>query len=674
MKTYGTESIRNVSLIGHGGAGKTSLAETFIFNSGAVTRLGKVPEGNTTSDYLPEEIKHKVSISTSILPVEWQNVKINVLDTPGYSDFIGEVISALRVVETGVLVLDGVAGVEVQAEIIWDIMEEKKLPRMIVINKLERENADFDKVLEQLIKMYPESRFTPVFLPIGQEAEFNGIVDIVQKKAYYYENNGSGKYIVKELSEEMSIDVEAAREILTEAAAEADDDILMKYLDGETLTDEDLAKILSAATAQGIIVPVLCCSALKNIGTINILDFLAANVPVPQAIPEKAALIFKTLADPYVGKMSYFRVYGGSFKADSMIYNSTRQIEEKMGQPFFLRGKAQEPAQSIIAGDIAVIAKMQDIGTGDTLCAKEKPIELERINFSEPHLSVAIEPKSKGDEDKLGNALARLVEEDPTIVVGKNTETKELILTGIGEMHLEILLEKLTRKFGVGVTMHAPRVPYRETIRKKVKVEGKHKKQSGGHGQYGHVWITFEPFPAGDFEFKEEIFGGSVPKQYFPAVEKGLREALNEGILAGYPVTGIRAILNDGSYHSVDSSEMAFKLAAILAFRKGAEMANPVMLEPVVEVSVRVPEIFMGDVIGDLNAKRGRVLGMEADNKYQIIRAHVPQSEMMRYAIDLKAITQGRGTFNMSFLQYEEVPQRMADAIVTQLKTAQAQH
>ncbi|MDR3288034.1 MAG: elongation factor G, partial [Peptococcaceae bacterium] len=637
MKSYGTDQIRNICFVGHGGSGKTSLAEAFLFSSGVTNRLGKVPEGNTVSDYLPEEIKQKVSISTSTIPLEWKDVKLNILDTPGYSDFIGEVISALRVVETGALVLDGVAGIEVQAEMIWDIMQEKQLPRVVIVNKLDRENSGFDKVVEQLRSAYPETRFAPILLPIGQEAGFEGVVDVVQKKAFYYEKNGGGKFTVKDIPDELTPEVELARETLAETASEADDEILLKYLDGEALNDEELAKILKAALAQNIVVPVLCASALRNIGVSHILDFLTAFAPAPEALAEKAALVFKTLADPYVGKMTFFRVYGGTFKADSPVYNATRQAEEKMGPPFFLRGKTQEPVTSVGAGDIAVVAKMQGIGTGDTLGAKDQQLQLDGISFPDPNFSVAIAPKTKGDEDKLAHALTRLVEEDPTIRVSKNAETKETLLYGLGETHLDILSEKLTRKFGIGVQMSEPRVPYRETIRKQVKVEGKHKKQSGGHGQYGHVWIQFEPNPEADFEFKEAVFGGSVPKNFFPAVEKGLKEALNEGILAGYPVTGIKATLVDGSYHSVDSSEMAFKLAAILAFKKGAELANPVLLEPISAVEVRVPEAFMGDVIGDLNSKRGRVLGMNAEGKYQIIRAQVPKSEMLRYAIDLKA-------------------------------------
>lgn len=673
MKDYATLNLRNVCLVGHGGAGKTSLTEAFLFNTGSTSRMGKVMEGNTVSDSLPEEIKHKVSISTSHVPVEWQEIKINVLDTPGYSDFFGEVKSALRVVESGVLVLCGVSGIEVQTEILMDLMEEQKLPRLLFINKLERENANYSKVVEQLKKQFPHIRFAPLHIPIGQEAQFQGVIDIVEQKAYYYENNASGKYTIKDVPSEYHAEMEDLRDLLAEAVAEADDDILCKYLDGQSLSNEDLKTALKGAFAQNLVSPILAGSAFKNIGIVNLLNFISKNAPAPKVRSEKCALVFKTLADPYVGKMNFLRVYGGKFEQEQTIYNATQNAEEKLGNLFLLKGKNQEPVSGVAAGDIAVAAKLQNVGTGDTLCSKENPVQLRGIDFPEPRLAVAIAPKSKGDEDKLGSALTRLTEEDPTIRTEKNTETKELLLYGMGEMHLEILMEKLQRKFGVSVITRVPKVPYRETIRKHVKVEGKHKKQSGGHGQYGHVWITLEPLADGEFVFAEEVFGGSVPKQYFPAVEKGIREAMTEGILAGFPVTGLKAVLNDGSYHSVDSSEMAFKLAATIAFKKGAELAQPALLEPIVEVEVSVPETFMGDVIGDLNSKRGRVLGMEANGKYQKIRAHVPQSEMMRYAIDLKSLTQGRGSFSMEFLKYEEVPSRISESIINQLKTASCQ-
>jgi len=652
LKSYETKNIRNICLVGHGGAGKTSLAETLLYNAGAVTRIGKVTDGNTVSDYLQEETQRQLSISTSLIPVEHEGVKINVLDTPGYSDFIGEVISALRVVESGVLVLCGAGGLEVQAEIIWDLMDERNLPRTVFINKLDRENTDYEKILEQIKTAYPNTRFVQMQIPIGKEENFEGVINIFQS----------------DIPEKYKEDVEIIKEGLAEAAAEADDEVLMKYLEGESLNDSELKLIAQKAIAQNMIVPVIFGSTEKNIGVKELAQFVSDYVPAPTAIDQKSALVFKTLADPYLGKMTFFRVYGGTFAGDSMIYNSTREVEEKMGQLFFLKGKTQENTPNVPAGDIAVIAKLQETKTGDTLCPKDKQIQLDGISFPVPCLPVSIKPKSKGDEDKLGSALARLVDEDPTISVGKNVETKQTILTGMGDMQLDVVSEKLARKFGVAVEMEIPRVPYRETIKKTVQVEGKHKKQSGGHGQYGHVWIKIEPNPEADFEFAEKVFGGAVPKNFFPAVEKGLREAIADGFLAGYPMTNVKFTLYDGSYHSVDSSEMAFKLAAIIAFKKGAEQASPVLMEPMVEAEIRVPEAFMGDVIGDINTKRGRVLGMEPTGKFQVIKAQVPQSEMMRYTIDLKAMTQGRGSFTTKFIGYEEVPARLCDSLVAKLK------
>jgi len=655
LKSYETNNIRNICFVGHGGSGKTSLAETLLFNAGAINRIGKVNDGNTVSDYLQEEIQRHISISTSLIPIEHQGVKLNILDSPGYSDFIGEVISALRVVESGVVVLCGVGGVEVQAEIIWDLMDEKELPRVCFINKLDRENANADKVLEQLKSTFPQARFVQMQIPVGKEADFEGLIDIFQSN----------------VPEQYKDDVAVLKEALAEAAAEADDEVLMKYLDGETLNDDELRLITQKGIAQNMIVPVLFGSTEKNIGVKELTQFLSDNVPAPTLSDKKSALVFKTLADPYLGKMTFFRVYGGVFAGDSPLYNATREVEEKPGQLFYLKGKNQENTPNVQPGDIAVIAKLQETKTGDTFCSKDKPITLEGIKFPHPCLPLSIRPKSKGDEDKLGTALARLVDEDPTISVKKNTETKQTILSGLGEMQLDIVGEKLARKFGVAVETEVPRVPYRETIKKLVQVEGKHKKQSGGHGQYGHVWIKMEPNPEKDFEFVEKVFGGAVPKNFFPAVEKGLREAMVDGFLAGYPMTNVKFTLYDGSYHSVDSSEMAFKLAAVQAFKKGAEQASPVLMEPVVEAEVRVPDTYMGDVISDLNTKRGKVLGMEPDGKCQVIKAQVPQSEMMRYTIDLKAMTQGRGTFTTKFIGYEEVPMRLSDTLVAQLNAQQ---
>ena len=675
MKVYETDRLRNLAIIGHGGAGKTSLVEAMLFNAGHTTRLGRVDEGNATTDYLPEEIKRKISVSTTMAPCEWKECKINILDTPGYADFFSEVKSALRVVDSIMTVVEAVAGVEVQTEIGWQEANRVKLPKMIFINKMDRENANFDRVLDQ-VKDILKCNAVPVELPIGSETQFSGIVDLLTMKAYRYNKDGS--YQEQEIPGDLLSAAQEAHQNLMEAAAEGDDELLMRYLDGETLTGEEIFTGLKKAFQSQSLVPVLCGSSLNNIGIRHLMDFIVNVIPSPADLAEPganpqqeplAALVYKTMADPYVGKVSFFRVFGGVLKSDSQVYNANKEKEEKIAQLFVMRGKQQENVTEVKAGDLAAVAKLQETGTGNTLCRKDKVIILPGIDFPEPNLSFAIEPKSKVDEDKLGSAMAKLVEADPTIRLSKNTETKETILTGMGDTHLEIVLERLQQKFGVEVTSKKPKIPYRETIRSTVQSEGRHKKQTGGRGQFGHGWMTLEPMPEGDFEFAEKVFGGAVPRQYYPAVEKGVREALNEGVLAGYPVTGLRATLYDGSFHPVDSSELAFKLAAILSFKNGMEKANPVLLEPVMNVEVTVPEQFMGDIMGDFNSRRGRILGMESrDGGVQVIRATAPLAELADYAIVLKSITQGRGTFKMEFFQYDETPARLAEEIIEKHK------
>jgi elongation factor G len=675
LKVYETDRLRNLAVIGHGGAGKTSLVEAMLFNAGHTTRLGRVDEGNATTDYLPEEIKRKISVSTTMAPCEWKECKINILDTPGYADFFSEVKSALRVVDSILTVVEAVAGVEVQTEIGWQEANRAKLPKMIFINKMDRENANFDRVLHQA-KDVLKCNAVPVELPIRSEAQFSGVVDLLTMKAYRYNKDGS--YQEQEIPGDLLGAAQEAQQNLMEAAAEGDDELLMRYLDGETLTGEEIFTGLKKAFQSQGLVPVLCGSSLNNIGIRHLLDFIVNVVPSPADLAEPganpqqeplAALVYKTMADPYVGKVSFFRVFGGVLKSDSQVYNANKEKEEKIAQLFVMRGKQQENVTEVKAGDLAALAKLQETATGNTLCRKDKVLTLPGIDFPEPTLSFAIEPKSKGDEDKLSSAMAKLVEADPTIRLSKNTETKETILTGMGDTHLEIVLERLQQKFGVEVTSKKPKIPYRETIRSTVQSEGKHKKQTGGRGQYGHVWMTLEPLPEGGFEFTEKVFGGAVPRQYFPAVEKGVREALNEGVLAGYPVTGLRVTLYDGSFHAVDSSELAFKLAAILSFKNGMEKANPVLLEPVMNVEVTVPEQFMGDIMGDFNSRRGRILGMESrEGGVQVIRATAPLAELADYAIVLKSITQGRGIFKMEFFQYEETPARLAEEIIEKRK------
>jgi elongation factor G len=677
LKVYESSRIRNIAVIGHGSAGKTSLAEAMLFNAGHINRLGKVDDGTATTDYFPEEIKRKISVSTSLAPCEWKDCKINIMDTPGYADFFSEVKGALRVADSVLLVLCAVSGVEVQTEIGWRETEKANLPKVALINKMDRENANFDRVLQQMKDVFKKN-IVPIQLPIGSVENFSGIVDILKMKAYKYASS-SGEYQEEEIPDEMKAAAESAREELIEAAAEGDDELLMKYLDGEELSEEEIDTGLKNAFKANSFVPVLCASTLNNIGIGPILDFIADIVPSPIDVTEKpmeeepqSALVFKTLADPYVGKLNFFRVYGGSLKSDSVIYNANKEKEEKIGQVFTMRGKNQETLSEVKAGDIAVLAKLQETETGDTLCSKNNPLKLEGVEFPKPMLSIAIEPKSKGDEDKLGGAINKLTEADPTLLIEKNTETKETILTGTGETHLDIVLERLQQKFGVDVTSKTPSIPYREAIKGTVQQEGKYKKQTGGRGQFGHVWLTLEPNSDDDFVFEEDVFGGAVPRQYFPAVEKGLREAITEGVLAGYPVIGLKATLYDGSYHPVDSSEMAFKIAASMAFKKGMEKADPVLLEPIMNMEILVPEQFMGDIMGDLNGKRGKILGMEPQNDgMQLIRAQAPLSEVQDYSIALKSITQGRGSFNMEFASYEEAPARIAEEIIEKYKAEQ---
>lgn len=668
MKNYPREKIRNIGVVAHGGAGKTSLVEAMLYNTGAITRLGRVEDGTTTADYHPEEINRKITIHLSLVPCEWQDYKLNVLDTPGYADFIGEVYSALRVVNTALFVVSAVDGVEVQTEIIWEYAAQTGLPALVFVNKMDRENANFFNVLTEL-KDKLKANFVPVQLPVGQANDFTGIVDLITQKAYTYPDNGKSHQEVP-LPDGLKETTASYREKLVEAAVEADDELMLKYLEGEELSNEEIILGLKNGIAQAKVVPVLCGAATKNMAVTNLMDILVNYCPAPAAVDDASfsALVFKTLADPYVGKMNFIRVYKGTLKNDVQVYNSTKEKTEKIGQILYVRGKNSVPTPEVPAGDMAVLVKLQHTTTADTLGEKDKGEKLEGITFPKPTLSVAISPKSKGDEDKLGNALNRLLEEDLTVQIEKNLETKENILTGMGELHLEIILERLKRKYGVDVSMEPPKIPYRETIRQTITMEGKYKKQTGGHGQYGHVWLRLEPLTEDEFEFTEEIFGGAVPKQYIPGTEKGVRESLAEGVLAGYPVTGLKVVLYDGSYHPVDSSELAFKIAAAMAFKKGVQNAAPVLLEPIMYVEVTVPENFMGDVISDLNTKRGRVLGMEPAGNKTIVKATAPLAELTRYAIDLKSMTQGRGSFEMKFNGYEEVPARLAEEIIKKAK------
>ena len=669
MKVFETNKIRNVGITAHGGAGKTSLTESIIATCRG-TRLGKTDDGTTVTDYLPEEIKRKVTISTAMAPVVWKDYKINILDTPGYSDFIGEVISTLAAVDSLVMVVCGVSGPEVQTDIIWDYAAEKEMPRMFVVNKLDREHSSFEKVWIQLQEHYgPE--VVQLHIPIGEEENFRGFIDVITHKAYEFDGNKLKEIPVPE---DLKIILVEKCATLIEAVAEVDDDVMEKYLEGEEICEQDIANGFRKGIAMGKIFPVLCASALNNKGAVPVLDAIINYFPEPKIEegPNKA-YIFKTMADPFVGKMSFMRIMSGSFKSGEAIYNVNLAKEEKIGNLLTLSGKTQDPVEKANAGDIVVIAKLQETQTGHTVTTKGGNVEpLPPIEFPVPNLTMAITPKSRGDEDKMGNALARLLEEDPTLRSTKNNETKDMLLSGIGDMHLDIVAERFKNKFGVDIELKEPKIPYRETIKKKVEVQGRHKKQSGGAGQFGDVWLRIEPYSDGNFLFEEDVFGGAVPKNYFPAVEKGVVEAMSEGILAGYPATNIKVTLYDGSYHPVDSNEMSFKIAGSLAFKKGSEMANPVILEPVMNLTITIPEQYLGDIMGDINSKRGRILGMSHQGKNQVIEAQAPMAELVKYAIDLKAMTQGRGSYTVEFDHYEEVPARIAEGIIAAHKKANA--
>jgi len=666
MKEYPTDRIRNVAVASHQGTGKTSLVEAMLFNSGCITRLGKVEEGNTVCDWDPDEVKHHISINTALAPVEWKGYKINLIDTPGYADFVGEVREGLRVADAVLFVVSAVDGLQVGTEMTWQYADEWHLAKIVFVNKMERENADFDAVVSQLRDRYGP-RVVPVEVPIGREHAFEGIVDVMRGKAYSYKG-GKGTEI--DVPAELQEQVATYRQQMVEAICETDDGLMARYLDEEELSDNDLVQGLHAATARGEVIPVGCGSATTNMGVVQVLDALVEYVPSPDETTESlngqfAALVFKTIADPYVGKLNFFRVYGGTVRNDSHVYNATRSHDEHIGPVLVLRGKQQENIALLHSGDIGAVAKLHDTHTGDTLCMREKPVTLDGIVFPAPAFSASVVAKTKADLDKLGQALHRITEEDPTLHVQRDPETAETILSGVGESHLQIAVERLKRKYSVDIELGEPTVPYRETITSSAKAEGRHKKQTGGRGQFGDVWVQFDPNPDGDYEFVNKVVGGAVPKQYIPAVDKGVQEAMIKGPLAGYPVINIRATLYDGKYHDVDSSEMAFKLAGSLALREGIMKANPVLLEPIMNVEVIVPENYMGDVIGDLNSRRARVLGMEPiGGGRQRIMAHAPMAEMLHYATVLRSITQGRATFTMNLLHYEHLPPHEAQKII----------
>lgn len=690
MSKINVNDIRNVAIIGHGSEGKTTLTEAMLFNAGVTDRLGRVEDGTTTTDYDPEEIKRQISISAALAPLNWNSHKINVLDVPGYFDFAGEVIQALTVADGAVIVVGAVSGVAVGTEKAWNYCDKYDIPRVVFINQLDREHVNFMKVLEQLKDKYG-SVIAPFQVPIMEGDTFKGYVDIINMLGKEFTDNGEKEIPIPD---NIMDTIEPMRTMLVEAVAETSEELMEKYFDGEEFTSDEIYSALRQGVIEGEIVPVLCGSAVNNLGVTALLDTIVTYMPSPAERPAVkginpktgeeeertadpnepfSAFVFKTVIDPFVGKLSLFKVISGKLTADTELYNANKDSTEKINSIYFLRGKKQIQVDEIITGDIGAIAKLQVTETGDTLCEKEAPIIFPQLEFPEPAISLAIEAEKEGEEDKVMMGLNRLAEEDPTFSVIQDSEMSQTLVAGVGELHLEVIASKLKSKFGSGITFKEPRIPYRETIRKPVKAEGKHKKQTGGHGQYGHVWIDFEPI--GDvsipFEFVDKIVGGVVPRQYIPAVEKGLQECLRKGVLAGYPMVGIRATLYDGSYHSVDSSEMAFKMAAALAYRKLID-GKPVLLEPIMKAEVVVPDEYMGDVIGDLNRRRGRILGMTPLNGgLQKVEAEVPQAEMTKYATDLRSMTQARGEFKLSFVRYEEVPENISSKIIEEAKKAE---
>ncbi len=680
MKDYPVAKLRNVVLLGHGRAGKTSLTEAMLFCADASERLGNIASGNTVSDYDPEEIKRLCSISASTLPLEWRDGKITLIDTPGYFDFVGEQAEAVAAADCAVLVVSGKSGVSVGAEKAWTLCEKKGIPLIIFINKLDDEKADYQKVLAELKEKFGK-RIAPCLVPIKKGEQIDGFVNVVDMTSRRWEGD---KRIDGPVPDGMDDEIQPVREMIMEAVAETDDDLMNKYFEGEEFTTEEIYDGLKHGTGKREIIPVLCGSAIKNQGTQLLMDAIIKYMPGPdnftklaedaagepvevEADPNAplAAQCFKTIADPFIGRLSFVRVYRGTLKKDQTVYNADKKAEEKIGRIYMMRGKKQIEVDKLIAGDIGAIPKLSVTGTSDSLCDKANAVIFEKIEFPEPVTSMAIVPKAKGDEEKISAGLAKMMEEDKTIRLKHDAETKEQVISGIGEQHIEVVISKLKTKYNVDVDLKEPKVPYRETIRKAVKAEGKHKKQSGGHGQYGHVWIEFEPTDADELVFEEKVFGGAVPKNFFPAVEKGLKESMAHGVLAGYPVVGLKATLYDGSYHSVDSSEMAFKMAANLAYKAGLAQASPVLLEPIGSLSVNIPNANMGDVMGDINKRRGRVLGSDPQSDGSVtITADVPMAEMAKFATDLRSMTQGRGSFSLEFRAYEQAPEHIAKKII----------
>jgi len=689
MATYAANQLRNFVLVGHGSSGKTSFSEALLYDAGAVSRLGRIEEKNTASDYDEEEHNRGLSVNLAVLPFESQGCKLNMLDVPGYMDFAGEVKAGIRAVDGAIVLVCAASGVEVGAELHWAYLDEAKLPRMVFVNKMDRDNASFERVLEQLREKF-ECNFVTLQLPIGAHTAFKGVVDVVTQKAYLGPEGTEA-----DIPADMQAQVQAARTAMMECAAETDDDLMMKYLDGEELTSDEIRAGLIKGSKQGSFVLVFAGSATMNIGVKPLISAAINYLPSPIEVERKAinvatdaeeilaananapliAQVFKTLADPFVGKLSYYRVYSGTLASDSRVFSANAKEEERLGQLYTVRGKEQTPVQQVVAGDIGAVTKLALTTTGNTLCDRGAPRMMPPIVYPDPLFSAAVFPKTKADLDKLGASLARLVEEDPTLRVERNAETGETIVSGMGESHIQIAAGRLAKKFGVEIVTDVPTIPYRETITKTASAQGRHKKQTGGRGQFGDVYIRFEPMERGaGFEFTSEVFGGAVPKNFIPAAEKGMREIMTTGVLAGFPTVDFRAVIYDGSYHPVDSSEIAFKLAAHLAFKAGIPEAGPVLLEPIMEIVVTVPEEYTGTVLGDLNTRRARVLGMEQVRGNGVVTAMVPLAEIQRYATDLRSMAQGRGIYTVKFVNYDIVPSHLVEKIAADAEAKRKSH
>lgn len=683
MKQYKTEEVRNVAVVSHAGSGKTTLCEAMLFDSGAVDRLAKVTDGSSNFDFEPEEVKRGISISTALFSAEWKKRKINIIDTPGDPNFFAEVTSALQAADIALVAIDAVDSVKPLTEKVWAAVEAAERPRLLAVTKMDRERASFDKVIsdvKETLKVKP----LVLQIPIGKEANFKGVVDLLSMKALMFEPDG--KSISKtDIPEDMKDEAASKREVLIEDLAEVDDGLMERYLEGDELGADELANALKQGILNRVFIPALACSGLANKGVPLILDMIADACPSPaemkpvtgatpagdeqnraaSADAPLCAYVFKTVADPYAGRLSIFRIFSGKLAPDSNFLNATRGVKERFGQLFAIQGKNQKSLENAQAGDIVAVAKLKETLSGDTLCDEKAPIIIKKAVLPQAVISFAIEPKAKGDEEKITQSLARLSEEDPTLAIKRDPKTNEFLISGMGQVHIEVTIEKLRRKFGVDVNLKTPKVPYMETIKGKAKVEGKLKKQTGGRGQFAVAWLELEPLSRGQgFEFVDKIVGGVIPRQYIPAVEKGVIEAMAGGALAGHPVIDVRVTVFDGKYHDVDSSEQAFKIAASKGFKKGVLQSNPILLEPVMNMEVVVPEDCMGDVMGDLNSRRGRISGMDAKGGSQVIKAMVPMSEVLKYASDLTSMTSGRGIFSMEFSHYEEVPAHIADKII----------